>query len=306
MINSLSSISRALLRDIPSSKAPSPITDIALPLIRRMSVSTDARITPSSKIISGPVLTHEMLSAVVSGRALACAIDGFTDQKTCQTLTHRLLNESNYEYYGYAKGSVGRVGFSFSEIVSPETHKKYYSEARASIDFIRALCGNIPSPIDQFRLKLQEAWKYGANFEMLHPDEQMFVGLCRVIEANKSILPHQDMISWYDKHSEASMKILKQLTMNIYLQVPETGGDLELWSWGFKDQKDYQALAGDSYGIEKSKLPPPDLVIKPKEGQLIIFNPGNLHCIATGSAPRLTMSSFLGYHGEKKPLTWWS
>ncbi len=51
------------------------------------------------------------------------------------------------------------------------------------------------------------------------------------------------------------------------------------------------------------------LVIKPETGDLIIFNPRNLHAIQpseSGDEERITISSFLAYCGDKKPLKFWS
>lgn len=257
-------------------------------------------------LISGPRLTEKMLSDVISGRALACSVPNFISPEASATLTDRLTTKLPYAYYTYAQGSVGRIGFSFSEANTPETREKYYRESRVSLEAIREACGDIGSPIDKFRVALQDAWGYGANFEMLNDGQKMFVGLCRMIEANKNILPHQDMVWWYDSFSEASQQILTQLTMNIYLKVPESGGELELWNWGFNDKEEYEQHAAGSYGIDKSKLPAPDLKIKPQVGEVILFNPGKLHCIGTGSEQRFTVSCFVGFHGNKKPLTWWS
>ncbi len=90
------------------------------------------------------------------------------------------------------------------------------------------------------------------------------------------------------------------------MQVPNKGGELELWDFGIKTKKEYLKLAEGSYGIKKSKLPKPKLIIKPKIGEIILFNPQNLHCIAKSSNKRITASCFIGYRGNKYPLTYWS
>lgn len=293
-----------------AAKTPHILTTLAGSSLTRLYSETKLnadRITSTSHplVASNPTLSHEMLASVISGEKLACVVPRFTPQDTCRELTERLLGISGYEHYDYAPG-VGRIGFSYSETNTKEAHERYYNQARTTMEDIRSSCGDLPSPIDMFRLRLQEAWNYGANFEMLDDGEKMFVGLGRMIEAKQCIKPHQDMIQWYAGYSKASLRIQVPLTMNIYLEVPEEGGELELWNWGYESEADYKALAKDSYGIDKKDLPPPNLVIKPQLGDLIIFNPGKLHCIATGSGNRFTVSSFMGYHGPKAPLTWWS
>ncbi|MBP9841899.1 MAG: 2OG-Fe(II) oxygenase [Simkaniaceae bacterium] len=260
----------------------------------------------TNRVISGSKLTESMLSDVIKGQALACHVEDFIPKDECRLLTSRLIRKLPYEYYEYAEGSVGRIGFSFSEAGTPETRKRYYEEALPSIEAIRKACGDLGSPIDKFRLTLQDVWSYGANLEMLDEGKKMFVGLCRMIEADKNILPHQDMIRWYDKASPRSQEIISQLTMNIYLQIPKMGGELELWDWGFRDKEEYEKHAEGSYGIDKAKLDPPALIIQPKIGDLVLFNPEKLHCITTGSGQRFSVSCFIGYRGDKKPLTYWS
>ncbi len=272
----------------------------------RISCQSHRTLKGDELLLSSPALSHQMLSDVIKGKALACRVPNFISDEKAQLVAYRLMKNLPYEYYSYAEGSVGRIGFSFSEANSNEDREKYYEQATVSMRIIRETCGDIESPMDRVRIALQDAWKYGANLEMLDEGRKMFAGLCRVIEANKEIHPHQDMVWWYDGFSKKSQEILNQLAMNVYIKVPEEGGELEMWNWGFENQELYEKNAEGSYGIKKSKLPPPDLTIKPNVGDLILFNPGNLHCIRTGSGQRFTVSSFIGYRGEDKPLSYWS
>ena len=64
---------------------------------------------------------------------------------------------------------------------------------------------------------------------------------------------------------------------------------------------------GSNYGMEIEPLGTPDIVVKPRIGDLIIFNARKLHAVASGSgSDRLTVSSFLGYRGHGQALTFWS
>ena len=54
-------------------------------------------------------------------------------------------------------------------------------------------------------------------------------------------------------------------------------------------------------------LPPPDAVVAPRVGDLILFNSNRIHAVrACRGGPRVTVSCFIGYRGEGRPLGYWS
>jgi Rps23 Pro-64 3,4-dihydroxylase Tpa1-like proline 4-hydroxylase len=66
-------------------------------------------------------------------------------------------------------------------------------------------------------------------------------------------------------------------------------------------------MRGDSYGVSPETLGKPDIVVKPKAGQLIIFNSRKMHSVNPGQdIPRLSLSCFIAYRGTHQPLTYWS
>ena len=245
---------------------------------------------------------------LLEGKCLAISVQNFMDQRICAIVSKALFKQ-HYEYYTYAQDSVGRYGTSFSEVgENLDMFSKYYSNSNLSVETIRQTFAPYLSPIDKLRLELDEKWPQGAMLESFDPGQKMFVGLCRVIDAEKEVFPHQDVIQ-FDAKGKSFVKasqIINQLAVNIYLQMPQHGGELELWDFGIKDVHEYQKMAENSYGIHKSKLPNPALIIKPKVGELILFCSQRLHCIFPGSEKRLTMSSFIGYRGKNFPLTYWS
>ena len=170
---------------------------------------------------------------------------------------------------------------------------------------LRQIFAPYQTPIDQLRLRLDEICPAGAKIEQIEKNKKMFVGLCRVIDPHKIVLPHQDDIRW-DHQQDKLANLINQLAVNIYLKIPETGGELELWDYGFSTKEEYSKEAGESYGISKEKIKPPVVTITPKVGELIIFNPRNLHCILPGDSARMSQSCFLGFSGDDNPMTYWS
>ena len=289
----------------PLQQAPSRIPPLVF-LNRTLHTKTQS--TADKLFLSEPELTLPSLQKLLKGNILALSVPDFTPATICDNIAKKLLRK-NYEYYKYAPDAVGRYGISFSEVgLDPAIAKRYYDTSAQAIKALRSQFAPHLSPIDKLRLELDEVWPKGALLEAFEPDLKTFVGLCRVIDANKRVLPHQDIIAWdaKGKAAERASTICNQLAVNIYLQVPKQGGELELWDYGYTDFSNYNRESKGSYGIQRDKLPPPALTLKPQVGELILFCPQKLHCIREGSAQRLTMSCFVGYRGDKKPLTFWS
>jgi 2OG-Fe(II) oxygenase superfamily len=135
-------------------------------------------------------------------------------------------------------------------------------------------------------------------------DKPMFAGICRALESGKDILPHEDKIE-RDDPSRCGKSFWGQIAINLYLQPCEEGGKLQMWNISLADEK-YKSLCGDSYGISRDKLAPPDLEIKPDTGDLVLFNPTNLHAVEKVAKTRLSISCFMGCESSEDALKFWS
>lgn len=245
------------------------------------------------------------LLELIKGNIIALRIPNYFASELCDSISNKLLGK-RYEYYKYAKEIVGRIGLSFSETKNDNINlKKYYNNSISNIVAIRDAFSPYLSPIDKLRLDLQEVWQEGAILGNNKEHRKTFVGLCRIIEPNKEVLPHQDILKWDTDNKNKFTDILTQLAVNIYLKIPEKGGELELWDLELS-QKKYQLLAKGKYGIEYSLLPEPTNIIKPLLGELILFNSQKIHSIRQGNTSRITMSCFIGYKSDNNPLVYWS
>lgn len=101
-------------------------------------------------------------------------------------------------------------------------------------------------------------------------------------------------------------KELEQLAANIYLLMPNDGGAIQMWNQELPADQ-FDAMRGDSYGIDPYLLGKPDLVVEPGTGDLVLFNSQLMHAVTPGSANvRLSIPCFVGYRGPAMPLTFWS
>ncbi len=100
--------------------------------------------------------------------------------------------------------------------------------------------------------------------------------------------------------------LISQFGINVYVDVPEVGGELAMWMAEISDQQFLQ-MRGEKYAIPLELLDKPDFLVKPKNGDLILFNARKLHAVLPGEGTdRLTLSAFFGYRGDKNNLTVWS
>jgi len=134
----------------------------------------------------------------------------------------------------------------------------------------------------------------------------MFIGLSRVVEPGVYFLAHHDIFAKDAPHSFHAKSLQAQFACNVYLDMPDEGGELEIWEREMLPTE-FDALRGDSYGIPPELLGKPSLRLKPNCGELILFNSRKMHAVAPSvNSARLSLSCFVGYRGDHAPLTFWS
>jgi hypothetical protein len=163
-----------------------------------------------------------------------------------------------------------------------------------------------PCPMDMFQKLLSKDWKPGVESEFWR-GKPMPTRVSRVLDPGEEALPHTDVL-WRDKGDGVhDNPLVSQLAVNIYLAVPPQGGELDLFGIApTKSWYESHRLKG-TYGLDRKLLPDPLASIKPLVGEVIVFNPLNIHAVRKSiGGQRSTLSCFVGYRGASKPLTIWS
>ena len=171
----------------------------------------------------------------------------------------------------------------------------YFSEAPLAIERLRQYSSPAMTPIDKLRLELDERFANGARIANFL-NRKMLAGIGRITRASHSHLsavqPHFDALPI--KYARLDV----QLAANIYLRVPNSGGELELWD--VSPLSPYSEVPKDW----RSELPT-SLKIKPRLGDLIIFNCRRPHAISEFSeGDRVTVQMFIGYEKGKSLQLW--
>lgn len=177
----------------------------------------------------------------------------------------------------------------------------YFQNALTGIRSLRQAIAPYQSPIDQLRLELDENWIKGARIGSFNPDKKMFVGTCRIVLAKEShlgeIQPHIDSLP-QNIHS-----LKKQFSANIYIHVPESGGELEVW-----DLPPLSPEAVTQLDIDHTmrNTHPNGILFKPSEGDLALFNTRRPHAVKSFSKGiRSSIQCFIGLNKDGS-LTYWS
>lgn len=245
------------------------------------------------------------LTALFENNIRAIVIPNFIDRKICAIAVDKLVFKGIEEYTN-APG-IGRVGISYFETTdNPEIMEKYFEEAPQNRKIVRTLFSPYESPLDKLKCILDEIWPKAVSLEVklsaqTNLSGKMFAGLIRSLDHGKGILPHEDK----RERDDSTMPLLQaQIAANVYLQNPEQGGELELYNLSL-DTERYDRWRGKSYGIDRLSLPPPVMKIKPKDGDLILFNSRNLHSVTDAiGRKRISISTFIGHDSDGSLKLW--
>ncbi|WP_404789980.1 2OG-Fe(II) oxygenase [Altericista sp. CCNU0014] len=262
--------------------------------------------------ISSPIkvtnsIAKQDILDLVDGKYACLRIPNYYPDWLCSQLCQNLLKLPEFSRYLRAKDvGVQRTGLTFFETKGDANLlNQYYSEASKMCAAIRNSCFPYLAPIDKLRLELEERWPMGARLENIH-GKTMMVGIVRMFEEHFELPPHQDVLA-RDMNEDLDRVLLQtQLSANIYLQGARYGGELEVWKEN-PCQKEFLKLSKDGLHLDPDKLSNPEVSIKPMTGDLILFDSGRVHAVRPSvDGTRVSMSCFVGYRGQKMPLTYWS
>ena len=244
------------------------------------------------------------LMKLASGEILAIRIPDFVSNNALSQSKDGLFNHKDKGFLGHAK-EFTRLGIAYAEIENDEVRTAYHEAAIRNIQKVRNLFSPGISPIDRLRILLDDMWSEGANLLSID-GQKCFVGVCRYLTPGVDLEPHIDSLEW-TLPSGIGWKLKYQLSVNIYLQIPEMGGELEIWNI-IPSNEEYQKLKGSRhYGINRVDINNPDVVIKPTLGELIFLNPRFIHAVRpVQKIERITLSAFIGIKSFQEPIVYWS
>lgn len=201
--------------------------------------------------------------------------------------THEIQDASGSVEYLYYY--VDRVGYPRNRLVGkafddPEW-ELYFAQRDEIMNAMRATTGN-KHPVDQLLSDLNSCWLDGARFESINGKE-LFAGIGRitVAEADTRLgeIPHVDGCWPYEAHFSA----------NVYLRVPDIGGELEVWR---EPTLTFQQVVQLDPNFDWRDAQLKSWLVKPLEGDLIIINTRRPHAVRNFQhGSRVSVASFIGF-----------
>lgn len=249
-------------------------------------------------------LNYGHIISLARGQTRVVRIAGFANHPVCELIAKGQASIGFKPYVNVSE--VRRIGMAFYETeLKPELIEQYFRIAKTNQDALRKACEPVGSPLDTLQCLLDEIWPHGAGLQTLF-GRKMFVGLSRMVEPDTSFLAHHDIFADDAPGVPEATSLKAQFAANIYFQVPDVGGELLIWHRPMSSPEFNRRRKG-RYGIPIDELPPPDLPVKPGQGDLLIFDSQKIHAVASPKgSPRTAVSFFIGYRGDDQPLTYWS
>jgi hypothetical protein len=251
-----------------------------------------------------PELTYEALAALMDGACLAVHVPAYCEEGLASRLgawfaKHESLSPYDHELRDgeatrYAYFGVDRVGFPLNKTWGTGRDanlERYMLEALPAMRRVRQACAPALCPVDRLRLELDELWPDGAQVASF-VGKKMFVGIGRVMRPENS-RPSEE-VPHFDRLPPEVHRFERQFGANVYLSVPDSGGELEIWD-----------VLGQN-GLTRADLPPPAVTLRPALGDLVILDVRRMHAVrAFRGALRVSVQSCIGFE-PGKPLQLWN
>jgi len=250
-------------------------------------------VTTSVSVLYGSALTAGSFDALLRGDLLAlCVHDYFDVDADAVARATRLLAPIE----GHDRQPVS-YGAALTELLDGP-RERYFGRAATQNSALAEIFGPDASPFVQLQRDLERCWPSGVTAAYIDGGV-MSSGTVRYYRPGDLMNPHIDRKG----HLAGDVCSACRLSVNIYLAVPADGGELELWDLRpNEEQAEHWHLA--DYSLDRNQIGLPDLVLRPAPGDLIMFNPEQIHAVAavrTGS--RLTASCFLGIRASNQPMS---
>jgi hypothetical protein len=264
----------------------------------------------NKRVLRANQLSSNYLDRLFNDEILLLIIENFYQSEYCRRFAARILDSPEIEKYTHEVVEdsvlvqkyfgVDRLGFPFNSTYDmqpgSEIVERYYSSVAPSRARLRSLAQPALTPIDKLRLELDDQYVHGASVAGFQ-GKKMLTGIARITRADISQLsaeqPH------FDALPESYARLDAQFAANIYLKMPKSGGDLEIWDVPPLNPK---TSVPDDW---RSQLTLP-VRVKPLLGDLIIFNCRRPHAVCEfRGSDRVSMQTFIGYRKEE-PLQLWN
>lgn len=268
---------------------------------------------PNARILELEHLDSLSLKQLIRGEVLAIRVPDFANKKTSARLARVIDETATLEHYSHETYESGNIvqhfygvhrwgtpfNSTYGKTSGSDAEQKYYADADQMRSLIDSICAPEKPPIDHLVEQLKTLWPQGATTAMFQ-GKPMFHGIIRAMFPETAHLsetvPHVDCLP------RAIAELEHQLSANIYIETPPSGGELIVWDTEAFAYEEVERFEGAELPEHRLQTP---LRIRPRNNELVIINTRRPHAICGfDSGKRISIQSFIGYNSGE-PLYFW-
>lgn len=259
---------------------------------------------PMNELIkTNPELKAEDIRDIFSGHLLALRIPSYFSSEIGKEASRKLTQQ-----HGVNRWHIGLENQVLTDMnyllgiprqvaqKSPEGIEAYHKSQESFLVNLRRAFPGGGNPLEKFLSELNDQFEGQMKISEFEGRPGL-PAVARFMSPETMLAPDQDGICHIDSSPDRKM-----LSANLYLELPETGGELEMWNWPLSQEDSQGALyrmvthhAFDENFRGKIKPFLPTVIEVPvKEGDLIIFDTSKVHAVkGFQNGRRLTLQTFL-------------
>jgi len=250
-------------------------------------------------VVERDCLDHEVLEALLDNEVAAVRVPDFVSADVCAEAV-AAIEAHGFGFYQNVEPRIGRIGITQYE--HRVAREEYFQKARVANEARAQLFSTTADPVMLVIDALEEGWGSPVELATEPNGRSYFAGVIRIIG---QALIHCDWAP-FDAPGWAIGSISSQLTWNIYYTLTDSGGETTIYNRPWTN--DFEAFANiEDYGYNPMAVDGFECqVIAPNQGELLLFNPRNAHCVspALGAGHRITASSFVGRMPSDRLVLW--
>jgi hypothetical protein len=258
---------------------------------------------PFFAAVTSSAFRREQIADLAAGRCAAIQVPDLLSKTICEEIVQALCTVE-FESYGRKRvyPPVMRFGVGVSD---HRTAGKIADSYWPAIDLDRKAWLDLGLSLDPFlmcRAALGAEWPVAVRVGC-NQGREMGAGVAR--EPNQGFIVHFGDAQREFAGDFLDANLIGQFAFNLYLSVPESGGETVVWRHRWHPGDETYRLP-DSYGYDDLVVDDAEsFMLKPEVGEALLFDPRNFHAVrASRDSRRIALGFSIGLTDTGEMLTW--
>lgn len=258
---------------------------------------------PFFHAVTSDQFMREQIADLAAGCCAAIQVPHLIPDSVCAEILTAL---SETEFASYGRDRVYPPVMRFGVGVSDHRRDRQVADSYwPALDASLAAWQSLGLPFDPFRLcrdALGASWP-GRVAVARRGGRELGPGVAR--EPNQGFIVHFDDASREFSGRFLDENLIAQFAFNLYLSVPEKGGETVIWRHQW-DPRDERYRRPGSYGFDDNVVGDAEFFrLTPETGSALLFNPRNYHAVLPShDSRRIALGFSLGLTDAGELLAW--